>query len=140
MGIIYCDITGLKQVNDRKGHAAGDKLITDACECLKETFGGHGLFRIGGDELLAVCPGIGETALWQGIEQLKENLRNKSVHMAIGSVWEKNSSGGVEKLITAAEKRMYTDKRAYYKKYGIDRSCQLEIEVRKNIAEKLKMC
>lgn len=36
LGIVYCDITGLKQVNDREGHASGDKLILDACECLKK--------------------------------------------------------------------------------------------------------
>lgn len=121
LGIVYCDITGLKQVNDRKGHAAGDKLITDACECLKKDFGEYGLFRIGGDELLAICAEIEETTLHQGIEQLKKDLQDRSVHMAIGSIWEKNSVKGIEKLITAAEKEMYRDKASYYKKYRIDR-------------------
>ncbi|MBD5540762.1 MAG: diguanylate cyclase [Lachnospiraceae bacterium] len=121
LGIVYCDITGLKQTNDRKGHAAGDKLIVDACECLKKSFGEYGLFRIGGDELLAICAEVKETALWQGIEQLKKDLQARSVHMAIGGIWEKDSFNGVEKLITAAEKRMYKDKAAYYRKYDTDR-------------------
>ena len=30
LGIVYCDVTGLKQVNDQKGHASGDKLIAEA--------------------------------------------------------------------------------------------------------------
>ena len=121
LGIVYCDVTGLKQTNDRKGHEAGDKLLIDACECLKNNFGEYGLFRIGGDELLAICAEIGEVALWQGVEQLKKDLQNKSVHMAVGGIWEKDSINGVEGLVTEAEKRMYKDKAAYYKKYDIDR-------------------
>lgn len=121
LGIVYCDVTGLKQINDQKGHAAGDKLLTDACECLKKSFGEYGLFRIGGDELLAICAEIGEAALWQGIEQLKKDLQDKSVHMAIGGIWEKDSLNGVEGLIAEAEERMYRDKAAYYKQYGVDR-------------------
>ncbi|MDE5746276.1 MAG: GGDEF domain-containing protein, partial [Acetatifactor sp.] len=121
LGIVYCDVTGLKQINDQRGHAAGDKLLTDACECLKKSFGEYGLFRIGGDELLAICAEIGEAALWQGIEQLKKDLQDKSVHMAIGGIWEKDSLNGVEGLIAEAEERMYRDKAAYYKQYGVDR-------------------
>lgn len=130
LGIVYCDVTGLKQVNDQKGHHAGDKLLTDACECLKKSFGEYGLFRIGGDELLAICAEIGETALWQGIEQLKQELQNKSIHMAVGGIWEKNSLNGVEKLLAEAEKRMYKDKAAYYQKYDVDRRHPLETGAR----------
>ncbi|MDE6713890.1 MAG: diguanylate cyclase [Lachnospiraceae bacterium] len=121
LGIVYCDVTGLKQTNDQKGHSAGDKLLVDSCECLKKSFGEYGLFRIGGDELLAVCAGIGEVTLWQGIEQLKKELQDKSIYMAIGCIWEKETSNSVEKLITEAEKRMYKDKAAYYQKFGVDR-------------------
>lgn len=121
LGVVYCDVTGLKQINDRKGHVWGDKLITDACDCLKESFGTYSLFRIGGDELLALCTAIDESALWQGIEQLRKNLWKKSVHMAVGGLWEKNSYGGVDKLIAEAERRMYQDKAAYYRKHGTDR-------------------
>lgn len=121
LGIVYCDVTGLKQVNDRDGHASGDKLITDACECLKKSFGEYGLFRIGGDELLAICTQIDESALWQDVEQLRKDLRKKSVHMAIGSLWEKNSFRGLDRLLAEAEEKMYRDKAAYYKKYGVDR-------------------
>ena len=121
LGIVYCDVTGLKQVNDRQGHASGDQLIIDACECLKKSFGEYGLFRIGGDEMLALCTKIDESALWQGVEQLKRNLRSSSIHMAVGGLWKKDSFSGVDKLIAEAEKKMYEDKAAYYKKYGFDR-------------------
>lgn len=121
LGIVYCDVTGLKRVNDQKGHAAGDKLIIDACECLKKNFGEYGLFRIGGDELLAICAGIGEMTLWQSIAQLKKDLQEQSIHMAVGDMWADDGYGSAERLITEAEKKMYQDKAAYYQKYGVDR-------------------
>lgn len=36
IGAVYCDITGLKNVNDTQGHEAGDKLILRASDCLKK--------------------------------------------------------------------------------------------------------
>ena len=62
IGVVYCDVTGLKRVNDTKGHAAGDKLIIRASESLKRVLGNYALFRIGGDEMLALCVGIEQTA------------------------------------------------------------------------------
>lgn len=126
LGIVYCDITGLKQTNDQKGHDWGDKLIIDACSCLQKSFGEYGLFRIGGDELLALCTPIEESALWQGIERLRKNLRKKSVHMAVGGLWERTSFCGVGRLIAEAERRMYQDKADYYRKHGTDRRHPIE--------------
>ena len=31
IGVVYCDVTGLKYVNDTMGHEAGDRLILNAC-------------------------------------------------------------------------------------------------------------
>lgn len=36
IGVVYCDITGLKRVNDSMGHEAGDQLILRACDSLKK--------------------------------------------------------------------------------------------------------
>ena len=81
-GVVYCDITGLKRVNDTLGHQAGDQLILRAGELLREEFSDYGLFRIGGDELLALCAGIGEEELKQRIERMKAGMKKKDVVMA----------------------------------------------------------
>lgn len=124
IGIVYCDITGLKRVNDTQGHGAGDKLILRACECLKSVFGEYGLFRIGGDELLALCSQIREEELGEKVEALKRNMSKNSVTMAVGAVWQKEGTEeGMEfdRLLSEAEKLMYEDKAAYYDKVGMDR-------------------
>ena len=39
VGVVYCDVTGLKGVNDTLGHKAGDDLILRASACLAQVFG-----------------------------------------------------------------------------------------------------
>ena len=65
IGVVYCDITGLKRINDSEGHSAGDRLIRRCCDCLKRVFEGNGMFRIGGDELVVLCTGISEKEFYQ---------------------------------------------------------------------------
>ncbi|MGN0697031.1 MAG: diguanylate cyclase domain-containing protein [Oscillospiraceae bacterium] len=122
VGVVYCDITGLKQVNDSQGHHAGDDLISRAAESLKETFGEFGLFRIGGDELLALCLQIDENTLQERTDRLKEAMVRNSVNMAVGSVWIKDGADKcMDKLLSGAEKLMYEDKSRYYRTSGLDR-------------------
>lgn len=122
VGIVYGDITGLKRVNDAQGHAAGDRLIQSSCECMKEAFGeDYELFRIGGDELLAICTGISEADFQQRIANLKKIMSQSSVNMAVGADWQNDSLAGINVVLAAAEARMYEDKSAYYRTSGIDR-------------------
>ncbi len=122
VGIVYGDITGLKRVNDAEGHMAGDRLILSSCQCMKEAFGDdYKLFRIGGDELVAICAGISETDFKERVAKLKKVMAEYSVNMAVGADWQSDSAAGINVVLAAAEARMYEDKSAYYRKSGIDR-------------------
>lgn len=114
IGILYGDVMGLKKVNDREGHQAGDKLLLRVCECLKRQFGDYSLFRIGGDEFLALCAGITEEELLGRAGALREDMQENSALMAIGSVWRSHSRENMDKLLAEADSRMYEDKRRYY--------------------------
>ena len=53
--LIFLDVNGLKIVNDRYGHRAGDELIIGSARCLSAAFGSLGsCYRIGGDEFAVV--------------------------------------------------------------------------------------
>lgn len=121
LGIVYCDVTGLKRVNDNQGHKAGDRYIVRACECLRRAYSPYGMFRIGGDELLILCRGIEEKDLEERTAALQEYLKESAVVMAVGKVWAENSREGINQMINRAEKLMYEDKAAYYRQSGIDR-------------------
>lgn len=121
IGIIYCDITGLKRVNDTEGHEAGDRLILSACECMKKALSGYALFRLGGDELLAICSGISEADLWERVGKLKDSMGEYGVVLAIGVAWRDDSAEEVTTMMAEAETLMYKDKAAYYAASKIER-------------------
>ena len=121
LGIVYCDVTGLKRINDTEGHEAGDRLIQRACDCLKKVFAGYEMFRIGGDELLVLCSGIEQPELEERISLLKQSMKNHDVILAIGSGWTQDGAAEMKDVLAASEKRMYEDKSLYYRTSGIER-------------------
>lgn len=121
LGIVYCDVTGLKKVNDTEGHEMGDRLLKNACESLRRVFGDYGLFRIGGDEFLAAANGVTREKLGERVKLLKEDMKQHDVNMAVGEVWIDKAPRNPDALLTEAEKLMYQDKAEYYKRTGIDR-------------------
>lgn len=122
IGMVYGDITGLKRVNDEAGHEAGDCLILSACRCMREAFdASYTLFRIGGDELLAISAGIGEIEFGENVEKMKAYMKEYDVNMSIGAVWRNDAAEGIQSIMTEAEKLMYEDKASYYAAAGINR-------------------
>ena len=121
IGVVYCDITGLKRVNDTMGHEAGDQLILRARDSLEKAFGEYDIFRIGGDELLALCAGIDHASLMERIELLRECMKQNNVNMAVGEIWREKFHAELDTLLQESEKRIYADKEAYYKRTGIER-------------------
>ena len=121
VAVVYCDITGLKHVNDTQGHEAGDALILNSCECLRQVFDGCGLFRIGGDEMLVICPDVTNDIAEDWVERLRETTKDYSVNLAVGMVYMEEMGNNLERYVIEAEKRMYEDKAEYYKKCGIER-------------------
>ena len=121
ISIVYCDITGLKQVNDTQGHEAGDALIINSCKCLKQVYNDYGVFRIGGDELLAVCPNISQADAEALVAQLRAAMKEYSVNLAIGMVWKEAATNNLYPIVQEAEQLMYADKSEYYRTSGIER-------------------
>jgi diguanylate cyclase (GGDEF)-like protein len=58
IGLIVGDIDHFKQINDSHGHAAGDAVLADVAQRLRETLRAFDLFyRTGGEEFLVLLPG-----------------------------------------------------------------------------------
>lgn len=121
LGVMFCDITGLKRVNDEQGHKAGDEMIAKAAESLREVCGRYQCFRFGGDELLALCMGISEDTAREKERLLKAAAREKGTVLSVGTAWAAAGEVDIDGLMTEAEGRMYQDKSNYYRTMGIDR-------------------
>ncbi len=61
--LIYIDLDDFKSVNDRYGHAAGDRLLAEAAERLRDAARkGDTVGRVGGDEFIVICPRVPSSA------------------------------------------------------------------------------
>lgn len=59
LAVLFCDLDDLKSVNDSRGHAAGDLLITTTANRIAGALRSDDLVaRIGGDELLVILTGV----------------------------------------------------------------------------------
>lgn len=111
LGVLYCDVMGLKHVNDTMGHQEGDQLLMRVCECLNRQFGEYALFRIGGDEFLGLCPGISSQELERRLALLNDDMEENDARMAVGHIWESAYRGQFDDLLAESDRRMYEDKR-----------------------------
>ncbi|WP_406037571.1 EAL domain-containing protein [Micromonospora sp. NBC_00898] len=58
VAVLLLDLDGFKQVNDRFGHATGDRLLTSIAERMRDATGADGMIaRLGGDEFAVLLAG-----------------------------------------------------------------------------------
>ena len=111
VGMIYCDIMGLKQVNDTLGHDEGDRLICEAYQFLKERGKGYPIFRLGGDEFMVLCEGIEYAQLMELVGEISRQDDSGSVKLAVGYAWRGENELDFSQLLLKADQAMYEDKK-----------------------------
>ena len=122
------DINGLKPINDRLGHEAGDELICGAADCITKVLCKNGrCYRTGGDEFVVLTRMTRDEARG-ALRQLRKAGKDwqgnmlRSVSLSAGYAIAKDYEGvSAEKLVVAADKKMYEAKAAYYSKPGNER-------------------
>lgn len=114
IGILSCDINGLKTINDSLGHEAGDKLIVDVAESLSIVFGNQNVYRMGGDEFIVIYTNGPQKHFEVKIGQAKKLMEYKGVKIASGYVYKENTEKSIVELIKEVDKKMYEDKAGFY--------------------------
>jgi len=114
VGVVFADLNGLKTINDEEGHNAGDTLLKNAADALRQVFNEHDIFRAGGDEFSIIKTGITEEELNQKIQDVRDaSKKYDKVIFAIGGALE-NDAKNVRSALRHADERMYEDKKKFY--------------------------
>lgn len=126
--LVSMDVNGLKKINDLLGHSAGDDYIRAAAKAINDALGKYGhIFRTGGDEFMAIlhCSLNEAKCFEERINQCISKLDSpwtENMAIAVGIVCcEENPDVDFEDIEKLADKRMYENKTAYYKRTGINR-------------------
>lgn len=118
---IYVDVNGLHEMNNLKGHDAGDAMLKQVANSLKENFADADIYRIGGDEFVVFGMDIDNDAVLNKIQVFSKQIEEHDYHVAIGMEYTTDTDTDVYILIKKAEKKMYADKQAYYEMTGYER-------------------
>ena len=113
-GAVYCDVNGLKETNDTRGHDAGDALLRECYHVLESTLQTGAIYRLGGDEFVAVYHDIDEKKVERDVEALHLAVMQSDCQIAVGWAWSDELPVDTEEIIRRADKMMYQEKLLYY--------------------------
>lgn len=79
--LIYFDLNGLKEINDRQGHAAGDAVLIQVGQILLDnTRESDIVARLGGDEYGVILSETDALGGREKADQLAEAIRRRPLH------------------------------------------------------------
>lgn len=105
LGVIYLDLNGLKEINDKIGHIAGDTLIITASYALQEIFLDNS-YRVGGDEFVVIGQDVSELLFFDQYAKLLKRMKELEISVATGCVWKETCSNLSETLQEAIKRCM----------------------------------
>ncbi len=121
LAIFVCDLNGFGEVNERRGHLAGDlvlRLVADAFHnlCVENEI----VARMGGDEFVFLLPGVTERTAIARLEEVRCTTglvsRNADcgflLSSSVGAAFYPTDGLTAEELLSAAARRMHLVKRS----------------------------
>ena len=121
--IIMIDINYLKRVNDTYGHERGNEYLINACNLTTSIFGKENVYRVGGDEFVAVLDGKNVSRCEDLVAKIRAEIEKFRADDTL-KAWEKVSAAigvayynqGVDKttdeVFKRADAQMYKNKLA----------------------------
>ncbi|BFU45353.1 GGDEF domain-containing protein [Krasilnikovia sp. MM14-A1004] len=123
IAMVILDLDHFKGINDRYGHPAGDAVLVQVADRLRQTVrAGDVVARFGGEEFVCLLHDADETAALDLAERLRETLRRTPIDIPAGPAISVTASVGVAgtpsrttvdpaRLIAEADRALYRAKR-----------------------------
>lgn len=120
--VIFCDLNGMKEINDQHGHEEGDRALKDTADMLRGACREVDVVaRFGGDEFVVFALDFGEPGLVVLRERVRASLaelnrsgeRPSFLSLSVGAAFFRpENAETVEQLLDRADAEMYERKRA----------------------------
>ena len=110
---IYIDVNGLHEINNEKGHLAGDLMLKFIADMLSCDFKEEKIFRIGGDEFIIFSDSELDILI-DKMKSLSEDIVKSNYHISYGIY----RGTDLKTIIKQSEVLMYDMKKKYYEDLG----------------------
>ena len=112
--VAYLDVDHFKELNDTRGHSAGNDCLRHIGDALRTTVRTVDVpARLGGDEFAVLFPGTGAEQCRTAVERLRERLRIElgdrgfPVTLSVGAVTFEQGLPPHDEILAAADRAMY---------------------------------
>lgn len=123
--VFFCDLDGLKKINDNFGHDMGDSAIQLVAQVLKKVFRESDIVaRLSGDEFGIIAPSF----KIENIELLREKINEENeivskennlpfvLSLSVGCAEYNHDSSNVSEILSKADEKLYEEKRRKHEK------------------------
>jgi diguanylate cyclase (GGDEF)-like protein/PAS domain S-box-containing protein len=116
LSIIVADVNGLKPINDKFGHLAGDNLLKSVARIMLQVAGKQGIVaRIGGDEFAIILEDsqmIKQEVIVNKIKIIFSKMKIEGICVSVALGYQSRTDGGmgVYELFKEADEYMYKNK------------------------------
>jgi diguanylate cyclase (GGDEF)-like protein len=117
LAVFMVDIDNFKLINDELGHQAGDRILAEVANTIREAIAdGGAVFRYGGDEFAALAGVASLTEARLLGDKLRRDVisrfQESGVSISIGIALHNDAALSAEEVIYRADSAMYTAKSA----------------------------
>jgi diguanylate cyclase (GGDEF)-like protein/putative nucleotidyltransferase with HDIG domain len=125
--VIVCDLNSFKGINDRRGHLAGNLLLSSISNAFqKNRLPDETVARMGGDEFVFLLPDLQAEHVHERLASIAESVGvasqsvfpDSAVSASLGASFYPADGSTAEELLAAADRRMYLDKQLHYDTLG----------------------
>ena len=116
LAVVFIDVNGLHELNNTKGHKAGDAMLQLVGRYCVEQFPKAQVFRLGGDEFLLIIQRMEHCKVNEGMEELDRRVQEAGYSIAYG-VEFRRSCFNLEDMTNCADNKMLGAKAEHYKKF-----------------------
>jgi diguanylate cyclase (GGDEF)-like protein/PAS domain S-box-containing protein len=149
LGVLFIDIDSFKQVNDSIGHEAGDRLLAEAAQRLREAVrGGDVVGRLGGDEFVILLEllesdheavAVARRVLRAFADPFDVGAGALNVSVSVGLSIAHDDEKTAEHLIHEADIAMYRAKANGRNRFAIfDAQLRVEVDRRLDVERELR--